>query len=358
MGTSNSQGETLRKLITDYALCHGFDLIGFTSAESFTRTREEMQTRVDAGIYPHGLAESDLELRTNPEKVLPGAQTIISLATAYSTVEPEEIKPGEMRGILSRYAWGMDYHHYFPPRLNQLIAYIETLTDHRFHFVAMADTGPLSDRAVAERAGIGFIGWNSNLITPTYGSWVFLAEIVTDLPLPPDEPLDRTCYQCGRCLDACPTGAIYAPYKVNPFRCLSYITQMKEDIPDEYRPAMGNRLFGCDTCQAVCPHNQEAQMRKRPEFFPGPLGTAPNLAELLTISNAAFKRTYGTTAAGWRGKRVLQRNAAIILGNQQSEAALPYLAAALKDPKPQVQRAARWAIQRIQQSNPIHNRST
>lgn len=339
-----ANSEAIKQSIIDYALTHGFDLVGFTSAVPFTRTRRAMQKRVEAETYPHGLAESDLDLRTDPGKILAGAQSIISLGTAYSTVEPAEIRPGETRGALSRYAWGMDYHHYFRPRLAELIKYINTLTAEQFHFTAMSDTGPLSDRAVAERAGIGFIGWNSALITPEYGSWVFLAEIVTDLPLPPDEPLGRTCYQCGRCMDACPTGAIYAPYHVNPKKCLSYITQMKEDIPEEYRSALGTRLFGCDTCQSVCPHNQKAHIRKRPEFFPGPLGTAPELTELLTMSNAEFNKTYGTIAAGWRGKRVLQRNAAIVLGNLRSKAALPYLTTALEDPKPQVQRAARWAI--------------
>lgn len=339
--------ERLKAEIRDFALDNGFDLIGFTDAAPFTKSRIEMQRRKDQGVYPHGLAESNLIRRTEPAAVLPGARTIICLGAAYSTIEPPIVEARSLHGILSRYAWGQDYHRVIPPLLDRLIGFIDSQTGGRFHFIGMTDTGPLSDRAAAERAGLGFFGWNSALITPVYGSWVFLAEIITDLELPPDRPLGHTCIQCGRCMKACPTGAIYEPYRVNPFTCLSYITQMKEDIPHQYRELMGQRLFGCDTCQAVCPHNQDTAIGGRPEFYPGPAGAAPYLPTLLTMTKREFQRLYGSTAASWRGRKVLQRNAAIVLGNSGNKDALPHLARALQDPKPQVRRAAAWACLQI-----------
>lgn len=339
--------ELKRKLIT-FAGQIGLDHLGFASAESFEAEADRLHELADEGMYPP-FAERDIALRRDPAAWLPGAKTLIAAAICYLTDDAAKSPmPGAPRGWLSRYGWGADYHAILKDRLERLGAYLSTECPGA-QWRAYVDTGPPLDRAVAARAGIGWFGKNTMFYVPKHGSWVFLGEIVTDVEIVPDPPLDRSCGTCTKCVQACPTGAIIAPFKINAARCLSTITQMGGFIPVEYRRAMGRRLWGCDVCQEACPWNWEAQASNRPEFRPTvALGARPELIPLLTMTKAQFKEWFGPTAMAWRGKAVLQRNAAICLGNIKDPQAVPALVdRLLHDPKPVLRGTCAWALGEI-----------
>jgi epoxyqueuosine reductase len=211
------------------------------------------------------------------------------------------------------------------------------------------DTKPLAERAFAARAGLGWIGKHTNLIAPQLGSFVFLGEIVTTLDLPPDAPLRKTCGDCRRCIDACPTGALRGDYTIDANRCISDLTQRTDAIPHALRPLMGQWVWGCDLCQTVCPPTREAGVARDAAWGPtDPEAAAPALVDLLGLKSGAFKRRYRTTAMGWRGAAVLRRNAAVALGNALDRSAVKPLAASLEsDPHPMVRGHAAWALGRI-----------
>ena len=209
------------------------------------------------------------------------------------------------------------------------------------------DDGPMLDRAAAARAGLGWFGKNGNILTPQLGSWVLIGQLLTDLPLPPDAPLSKTCGQCARCIPACPTDAIVAPYVVDNRRCISYQTiENRGVIPRELRAAIGNWVFGCDICQEVCPVNRKARATGDANFGRRDLAH-PDLVELLTMTEAQFRERFAGTPvmrAKWVGMR---RNACIALGNGRDPAAVPPLADALADAEPLVRQHAAWALGRI-----------
>ena len=346
----------LRRQLNHYAKGLGFDLVKVTTAHALDETKLELESRLSAGIYSPWAVGSPRE-RTTPTLLLPGAQSVIMVAMAYSVdpvyqQQPHQDDPvgdDRHRAELSRYAWGQDYHRVMIPRLQNLAAFLETAIPGAETLV-MVDSGPLAEKALAYRAGLGFFGWNSCIITEELGSWVFLGTLLTTLALEPDPFRPRICQECGRCMQACPTGAIVAPYVVNPELCLSQVTQMRGSIPLEFRKPLGARLFGCDTCQAVCPHNDPAAIGygNHGEFQPHPLiGTAPLLEMVVSLTNRNFRNTFGQTAAGWRGKKVLQRNALINLGNTGDPAVIPLLAKALEDPTEPVRASAIWSLGNI-----------
>jgi len=281
---------------------------------------------------------------------LPDAKSIIAIAVSYLTDDDHHPpRKGVLRGIVSRYAWGRDYHPILREKLEAIAAFLARRVDHPVRFVPYVDTGPPIDRAVAVRSGIGWYGKNACVYTPRYGSYIFLAQVVTNVELEPDPPISRSCGPCDRCIRACPTGAIERPFWVNPAKCLSYITQMPGMIPKEYRKAMGRRLWGCDVCQIVCPWNWEAEAAGDDAFRPSPELTArPALIPLLTMTNSQFRRWFGPTAMSWRGKKIIQRNACICLGNIGDPEAVPALEdRLLHDAKPEVRASAAWALGQI-----------
>src|SRR6185503_6713823 len=216
-------------------------------------------------------------------------------------------------------------------------------------FALYVDTGPMLDRAWAERAGIGWIGKNTNVIRQGAGSWCFLGEIVTDLDLPPSRPAANHCGTCARCIPACPTGAITGPYQLDARRCISYLTIEHEGpIPLDLRPAIGTRIFGCDDCQEVCPWNRFATPTALPEFAERPDQQTPELIPLLALDDRAFRERFAGTALRRAGRNRFVRNAAVALGNVGDERAIPALAGALHaDPDPTVRGHAAWALGRI-----------
>lgn len=326
----------------------GIDKIGVASAAPFTELKERLVKHRERG-FESGFEEPDLDKRTNPALLFDEPKSIISIAVAYPSKlrDAPKSEPGRRRGVLSRSAWGEDYHHVLRQRLERLGAWL-TARIPEARLLSMVDTGALSDRAVAERAGIGWSGKNSAIITPEFGSYVYLGEMITNLPLPPDQPLEDACGDCTRCIDACPPGALVGPGQLNAQRCISYVTQTKGVVEDEMMQKIGNRLYGCDTCQVVCPYNKGVDFRHHEALLPDAETVKPLLQPLLFLSNRAFKEQFGNSAAAWRGRKPIQRNALIGLGNFRDAAAVPDIAKVMReDPRPELRTTAAWALGRI-----------
>lgn len=326
----------------------GIDKIGFTSADPFLELKNRLYTQRELN-YQSGFEEEDIEKRTTPELLLSGAQSIISIALAY----PSKLKDAprstkaDRRGLFCRASWGMDYHHILRDRLNKLEAYIlEKVPEAKIK--SMVDTGELSDRAVAERAGIGWSGKNCAVITPEFGSYVYLGEMITTIPFPSDQPVEDMCGTCTKCLDACPTGALVQGGQINAKKCIGFLTQTKGFIEDEYRVKIGNRVYGCDTCQMVCPHNKGKDFHFHFEMDPDPEVVKPQLKSLLFIGNKEFKEKFGPLAGSWRGKKPIQRNAIIALAHYKDDTVIDDLAKVLvEDSRPVLRGTAAWAIGKI-----------
>ncbi|MDQ1911581.1 tRNA epoxyqueuosine(34) reductase QueG [Paenibacillus sp. GD4] len=327
----------------------GIDKIGFAAADPFTELKGILLKHRAKG-FESGFEERDIEKRVDPSLTLAEPRSIVSIAVAYPSKlkDPPRSEPGAYRGMLSRSAWGTDYHHVLRNRLERLADWIHArVPDARL--ASMVDTGALVDRAVAERAGIGWVGKNCSVITPEFGSWVYLGEMITNLPFPPDQPVLESCGDCTICIDACPTDALVGPGQLNAQRCVSYLTQTKGIIEDDkLKEKIGNRLYGCDTCQIVCPKNKGIHFDHHPELQPDPEQVKPLLKPLLEMSNREFKERFGSSAASWRGKKPIQRNAILALGNFRDATAVPQLAELLRrDERPEIRGTAAWALGRI-----------
>lgn len=338
----------LQREFVAYAMSIGVDKIGFTTAAPFTELKNRLRRQQELG-FQSGFEESDIEKRTEPLRLLDSAESIVAIAVAYpSRMKDAPIgKKGARRGIFCRASWGIDYHTALRERLTLLKAWLEEQVDH-VRIESMVDTGALSDRAVAERAGIGWSGKNCSIITPEFGSYVYLGELVTNIPFAPDKPMEDECGDCRLCLDVCPTGALIEGGQLNSQRCIAFLTQTKGYLPDEFRSHIGNRLYGCDTCQTVCPKNKGKINWIHEEFKPDPELAKPLLTPLLTISNREFKEKFGHVSGSWRGKKPIQRNAILALAHFKEEAAVPDLVGLLeKDERPVIRGTAAWALGKI-----------
>lgn len=341
----------LKQDVIDYAHTIGIDSIGFTTADPFDEMKQKLVDYHAKG-YASGFEESDIELRTEPTFTLPTARSIIAIAVGY----PNKLKGapkstrGDRRGMFARASWGQDYHSIMRKRLDKLADYLRYRVE-GVEIQSMVDTGALSDRAVAERAGLGYVGRNGFVINPELGTWTYLGEMLVSVPFPPDDPLLDSCGDCTICVDRCPTGALVGDGQLNSQKCISFLTQTKGYLADEYRYKIGNRLYGCDTCQQVCPRNkgintQHDDIVLEPEIL------KPRLVPLLKMSNKEFKNTYGHLAGAWRGKKPIQRNAIVALAHFKEESAIPDLQnVALNDPRPMIRGTAYWAIGQIQGEN-------
>lgn len=341
----------LKQDVIDYAHTIGIDSIGFTTADPFDEMKQKLVDYHAKG-YASGFEESDIELRTEPTLTLPTARSIIAIAVGY----PNKLKGapkstrGDRRGMFARASWGQDYHSIMRKRLDKLANYLRYRVE-GVEIQSMVDTGALSDRAVAERAGLGYVGRNGFVINPELGTWTYLGEMLVSVPFAPDDPLLDSCGDCTICVDRCPTGALVGDGQLNSQKCISFLTQTKGYLADEYRYKIGNRLYGCDTCQQVCPRNkgintQHDDIVLEPEIL------KPRLVPLLKMSNKEFKNTYGHLAGAWRGKKPIQRNAIVALAHFKEESAIPDLQdVALNDPRPMIRGTAYWAIGQIQGEN-------
>lgn len=338
----------LQEEIVVYSKTIGIDKIGFTTADVFAELKERLITQEKLN-YQSGFEKGTVEERTEPRHLLPGAQSIIAIALAYPTKMKDAPKssPGNRRGIFSRSSWGTDYHVVLEDKLKKLAAFIAEKVD-GFQYKIMVDTGELSDRAVAERAGIGFSGKNCSIITEEYGSFVYLGEMITNIPFQPDKPVELSCGDCRICLDACPTGALVQGGQLDAKRCLSYLSQTKVNLPEPFKEKLGTRLYGCDTCQLVCPYNKHVDFHLHPEFEPEPEVAKPLLIPMLQKSNREFREMFGHVSGFWRGKNPLQRNAIIALAHYKDETAVDVLYDLLiNDVRPMIRETAAWALGKI-----------
>lgn len=354
--------------IKEYAYSLGFDTARITSAEALPEAERVIKERIAQGLMdglPWFTAER-AEVSCHPDALLPGAQSIITLAMCYLSEQPGETSDSVPRGRISRYAWGDDYHEVIKARLEQFTAWLREYArkeiSNDVETRLFVDTGRMVDRAVAQRAGLGWYGKNTNILTKGWGSWVFLAEIVTNLPLQTDTPLKTSCGNCEICLHACPTQALPAPYVLDNTRCISFLTiELRGSIPLELRPLMGNLIFGCDICQEVCPVNIVAErrlgLRNTPKtvsrephkaFRPrAPVGSSPELIPLLSLTEEQFRERFRHSPIRRTKRRGLLRNVCVALGNIGDQQAVPALLGALRDHESLVRGHAAWALGRI-----------
>ncbi|MCM3662781.1 tRNA epoxyqueuosine(34) reductase QueG [Mesobacillus subterraneus] len=338
----------LKQDIIAYSKTIGIDKIGFAAPSTF----EEMKIRLykqQELQYQSGFEEKDIEKRTEPSLIFDEPKSIISIALAYPSKMKTTVlsKKGDRRGIFCRASWGTDYHTVLRDRLKRLETYIaEKVPGAKFK--SMVDTGELVDRAVAERAGIGWSGKNCSIITPEFGSYVYLGEMVTNITFEPDTPMEDRCGSCNKCVEVCPTGALVQGGQLDAQRCIAFVTQTKGFLAEEFREKLGNRLYGCDTCQTVCPENKGKDFHFHPEMEPDPEIAKPQLKPLLTISNRDFKEKFGHVSGSWRGKKPIQRNAIIALAHYKDNTAIPELISVMKeDPRPVLRGTAAWALGKI-----------
>ena len=339
---------TLQQELRDFAASIGVDKIGFTTAAPFVDLKHLLKQQQELN-YQSGFEEENIELRTEPTLLLEEAASIIAIAVAYpSRMENAPTgKKGARRGIFCRASWGTDYHTVLREKLKEIEGFlVERVPGIKFR--SMVDTGELVDRAVAERAGIGWSGKNCSIITPEFGSYVYLGEMITNIPFAPDEAIEDQCGECTLCIDVCPTGAIVQGGQLDSNRCVAFQTQTKGFLPDEFREKIGNRIYGCDTCQTVCPKNKGKKNWLHAAFEPEPELAKPLLAPLLSMTNKEFKSQFGHMSGSWRGKKPIQRNAIIALAHFKEEDATPQLIELLtKDERPMIRGTAAWAIGKI-----------
>jgi epoxyqueuosine reductase len=327
----------------------GFDLCGIAPAETFPELAffREWIDRGYAGEMAYLPRSADR--RADVREVVPGARSVIVAATLYNTVGPYETDPAPPgAAVISRYAWGDDYHEILKQRLDALLAWMRAESPEPFDARAYVDTGPVQERVYAQYAGLGWIGKNTCLINPDVGSWLFLSEIICTLALSPDGPGVDQCGACTRCLEACPSDALVAPGVLDATRCLSYLTiELKSAIPDALRPALGTHVYGCDICQEVCPYNQAAPLSQAHEWQVRPGLDLPALVDLWRLPDAdlrALIKGGPMTRAKLTG---LRRNLAVAIGNSGDAAASAVLDERSLDrpsaDEPMVQQHVAWA---------------
>ena len=338
------ESERLKQNLIEKAHQLGFVLAGVTTAlppESFPKFQEWIAEGRHAGMS-YLATERSLSRRSDPRQILPECCSILVLGIPYD-------RPNHPSGGVAAYAWGDDYHDVLKPRLQAVVAYLEDQVGHPVPNRWYTDTGPLLERDLARRAGLGWIGKNSMLINPQQGSYFILAEILLGIDLPADDPLITDhCGSCTRCLDHCPTGCILPDRTLDAGRCISYLTiENKGEIPRDLREQVGSWLFGCDICQQVCPWNRFAVERGDERFAPR-LGVPPkNLVDEVTLSAEAFNHKFKGSPVKRAKRRGYLRNTAVVLGNRGWLEDLPGLAAALEDSESIVRQHAAWALGKI-----------
>lgn len=324
----------------------GFERVAFATAETSPHEAHLKRWLAQGRHGDMAWMERTAQVRANPGALLPGARSVVSLLTPYYTTPGDRGQPWV--GRVSRYAWGRDYHNVLGRRLRKLARFVRESVPGAVAVPAV-DSKPILEKDWAERAGLGWIGKHTNLITEDAGSWFFLSELITNVEFPPAEaPGKERCGSCTACLDACPTGAIVGPWEVDARRCISYLTiELKTAIPRELRPLMGEWIFGCDICQDVCPWNRFAVSVTEPAFQQDQGRFAGDLESLLTLSEDVFLARYEGSPVRRAGRNAFVRNVCVALGNRGDPKSLPALTRALRDESALVRSHAAWAIGEI-----------
>ena len=339
--------------IISRALEIGFDVAGIAPADPVLSlpAYKAWLARGYHGEMAYLARPDRVSRRENPAEILPGIRSMICVGLNYYPGPIDErLVQDPSRGLISRYAWGADYHNLMHQRLEELAAFVVDEAGHRVQHRCYVDTGPVLERAYAAVAGLGFVGKNTCLISPKLGSWLFLGEIAVDVELAPTTgPDGGGCGSCRRCLDACPTGALVAPYLLDARRCISYLTiELKGPIPPELRHLLANRIFGCDLCQEVCPWQRFARTTHEMALRAAREDDAtPVLVDLIGMGPQAFADRYAGRPVPRATRRGLLRNVAVALGNWADSRAASPLTRALDDPEPLVREHAAWALGQI-----------
>ena len=360
--------EDLKELIKIESNRLGFVLVGVTTPDPplHLSVFQDWLAQGRHATMDYMADERSRARRADPRLILPECKSILALATPHSSPPPQRntdnhnsqnkispVSSKDGRGRVASYAWGTDYHIVLPERLQALAAFIEGHVGHSVPHRFYTDTGPILERELAQRAGLGWIGKNTCLISPKHGSYFLLAEIFLDVDLEPDQPFTTDqCGTCTRCIEACPTGCILPDRTIDSGRCSSYLTiELKDDIPPELRPLAGDWVFGCDICQMVCPWNRFAAPEGDPAFNPREDRSNPRLTQELELTPMEFNRKFKDSPIQRAKRRGYLRNVAVALGNEGKPKNIHELEKALNDAEPTVRKHAAWAIERITENN-------
>jgi epoxyqueuosine reductase len=346
---TTSTSDTTIETIRAEAAALGFDICRFTDIDESWPAAARLAEYVAEGRHGEmGWMAETLERRRHPRAMWDGARSAIVLGVNYGPdTDPLEILKQPTKGAISVYAQGDDYHELIKPRLKALARWLQA----RFggELKVFVDTAPLLEKPLAERAGLGWQGKHTNLVSREFGSWLFLGSILTSLELPPDEPERETCGSCRACLDVCPTKAFPAPFQLDARRCISYLTiELKGPIPEEFRAALGNRIYGCDDCLAVCPWNKFASRAAEQKLAAREALRAPSLAELSRLDDAAFRALFSKSPVKRIGRDRFVRNVLYAIGNSGDPALAGEARRLLDDPSDVVRDAAAWAVKQLE----------
>jgi epoxyqueuosine reductase len=333
----------LKTTLMSFARETGFDSCRIAACKSPAHAIEFREWLRETAHGEMSYMERAEEKRCDPQKILPGARSIVVLALNY--FQGDAAHTGAITGRIARYAWGEDYHNVIVNKLSKLDAFLRSFGGRQKCYV---DTGPVLERDHAAQAGIGWHGKSTMLIDQHLGTWFFLAEMLTTLELPADEPVPNRCGTCQRCITACPTRAITAPHRLDARRCISYLTiELKGSIPLELRPLIGDRIFGCDDCLNACPWNRFARESREAAFSARRSTTGMSLREYLQLNDAEFRTLFKDSPIKRIKRRGFLRNVCVALGNAGDTSDIPSLERAARDSEPLIAEHARWAIDQI-----------
>jgi len=340
----NSRLELKQRLLS-FAREIGFDSCRIAACGSAPHVDEFRHWLDEGGHGEMSYMERGQEKRCDPQKVLPGARSIVVLALNYFQGDPKAGDTPAATGKIARYARGDDYHDLVANKLDKIDEFLRAFDGQQKCYV---DTGPVLERDHAAEAGIGWHGKSTMLIDERLGTWFFLAEVLTTLELPPDEPVPDRCGTCERCIKACPTGAITAPHRLDARRCISYLTiELKGSIPLDLRPLIADRIFGCDDCLDACPWNRFARVSREAAFFARPSTVGIPLRDYLGLSDEDFRSLFRNSPIKRIKRRGFLRNVCVALGNVGDPSDLAALGRAAADPEPLIAEHAKWAIHQI-----------